>query len=71
MVLHIPHVSTSKYRRKDLKKIIKEPCRYKRLEIVEGHLMPDHVHLLIEIPLKMSVSSFMGYLKDCMCRQKD
>ena len=64
MVLHIPHVSTPKYRRKDLKKIIKEPCRYKGVEIVEGHFMPDHVHLLLEIPLKLSVSSFMGYLKD-------
>lgn len=63
MVLHIPHVLTPKYRRKDLKEIIKEPCRYKEVEIVEGHLMPDHVHLLLEIPLKLSVSSFMGYLK--------
>ena len=61
MVLHIPHVSTPKYRRKDLKKIIKEPCRYKGVEIVEGHFMPDHVHLLLEIPLKLSVSSFMMF----------
>ena len=33
------------------------------MEIVEGHLMPDHVHLLLEIPPKLSISSFMGYLK--------
>ena len=49
--------------RKDLKEIIKELCRYKGVEIVEGHLMPDHVHLLLEIPPKLSVSSFMEYLK--------
>lgn len=34
-----------------------------RGEILEGHMMPDHVHLLLSIPPKMSVSSFMGYLK--------
>ena len=30
---------------------------------MEGHLMPDHVHLVVSIPPKVSVSSFMGYLK--------
>ena len=35
------------------------PC----VEIIEGHLMPDHVHMLVSIPPKISVSSFMGYLK--------
>ena len=38
-------------------------CAYKGVEIIEGHLMPDHVHMLVSIPPKMSVSSFMGYLK--------
>ena len=33
------------------------------MEIIEGHLMPDHIHMLVSIPPKMSVSSFMGYLK--------
>ena len=33
------------------------------MEIIEGHLMPDHVHMLVSIPPKISVSSFMGYLK--------
>ena len=37
-------------------------CRYKGVEIIEGHLMSDHVHMLVMIP-KLSVSSFMGYLK--------
>ena len=36
---------------------------YKGVDILEGHLMPDHVHLLVSIPPKISVSSFMGYLK--------
>ena len=60
-----------KYRRKaiygqyraDLQEIMRQLCKYKGVEILEGHLMPDHVHLLLSIPPKMSVSSFMGYLK--------
>ena len=38
-------------------------CNYKGVEIVEGHLMPDHVHMLVSIPPKYSVSQFLGYLK--------
>ena len=38
-------------------------CSYKGVEIIEGHLMPDHVHMLVSIPPRISVSSFMGYLK--------
>ncbi|VZH35425.1 transposase (fragment) [Desulfovibrio sp. 86] len=38
-------------------------CKYKGVEILEGHLMPDHIHMLVSIPPKISVSSFMGYLK--------
>lgn len=64
-------VFTSKYRRKiiynqyraSIQEIIKRLCKYKGVEILEGHMMPDHVHLLLSIPPKMSVSSFMGYLK--------
>ena len=64
-------VFVPKYRRKiiynqyrtDLQEIIRTLCKYKGVEILEGHMMPDHVHLLISIPPKMSVSSFMGYLK--------
>lgn len=60
-----------KYRRKiiynqlrgDISKYISTLCKYKGVEIIEGHMMPDHVHLLLSIPPKMSVSSFMGYLK--------
>lgn len=38
-------------------------CKYKGVEIIEGHMMPDHVHMLVAIPPRISVSSFMGYLK--------
>jgi len=33
------------------------------VEIIEGHLMPDHIHMLVSIPPKYSISQFMGYLK--------
>ena len=49
--------------RKSLQDIIRTLCRYKGVEIIEGHMMPDHVHLVLSIPPKISVSSFMGYLK--------
>ena len=64
-------VFTPKYRRKviynqykeDIRDIIKQLCGYKGVEIIEGHLMPDHIHMLVSIPPKISVSSFRGYLK--------
>ena len=43
-------------------KLFKLYCR-KGVEIIEGHLMPDHVHILVSISPKISVFSFMGYLK--------
>lgn len=49
--------------RTDIRGYIQDLCRWKGVEIVEGHLMPDHVHLLLSIPPKMNISSFMGYLK--------
>ena len=64
-------IFTPKYRRKiiynkyreSIRDILKSLCSYKGIEILEGHLMPDHVHLLLSIPPKYSVSSVMGYLK--------
>ena len=72
-------VFTPKYRRKviynqykesirdilkeSIRDILKQLCAYKGVEILEGHLMPDHVHMLVSIPPKLSVSQFMGYLK--------
>lgn len=49
--------------RKDIQKYIKDLCKWKGVEIIEGHMMADHIHLLVDIPPKISVSSFMGYLK--------
>ena len=49
--------------RKDIMNIIKELCRWRGVEIIEGEMAIDHVHLLLMIPPKMSVSGFMGYLK--------
>ena len=49
--------------RKDIGEILKELCKYKGVEIIEGHMMPDHIHMLVSIPPKYSVSSVMGYLK--------
>ena len=49
--------------RKDLGTIIGQPCQWKGVETMEGHLMPDHVHMLAGIPPKIGVSSFMGCLK--------
>ena len=49
--------------RKQIQEYIKDLCKWKGIEIIEGHMMPDHVHLLLEIPPKMSISYFMGYLK--------
>lgn len=64
-------VFTPKYRRKiiynqyrnSIGKILRQLCSYRGVEILEGHLMPDHVHMLVSIPPKLSVSQFMGYLK--------
>lgn len=65
-------VFTPKYRRKviynqykeDIRDIIKTLCKYKGVEITEGHLMPDHIHMLVSIPPKYSISQFMRYLKE-------
>ncbi len=44
-------------------RIFRKLCQYKGMEIIEGHLMPDHVRMLPAIPPKYSVSSVMGYLR--------
>ena len=60
-----------KYRRKiiygqikaDLREIIRVLCKYKHVEIIEGAICADHVHLCLSISPKMSIGDFMGYLK--------
>ncbi len=64
-------VFAPKYRRQaiyreikvDIGKILRKLCEQKGVEIIEAELCPDHVHMLVSIPLKYSVSQIMGYLK--------
>lgn len=64
-------VFTPKYRRRvffgekryEIGKILRELCRWKGVNLLEAEACPDHIHMLVEIPPKMSVSNFMGFLK--------
>ena len=64
-------VFVPKYRRKvfyvdkrlEIGAILRELCKWKGVNIIEAEVCPDHVHMLLEIPRKMSISSFMGFLK--------
>ena len=49
--------------RKIIGGLIKEICTRYGVEVVEGHVMPDHVHMCLELPPKYSVSEFIGKLK--------
>ena len=49
--------------RKDLGAVFRELARQKECRIEEGHLRPDHVHMLVSIPPKYSVAAIVGYLK--------
>ncbi len=60
-----------KYRRKvfieekrlEIREILRTLCQWKGVEVIEGVICPDHIHMLVSIPPKMSVAGFMGYLK--------
>ena len=64
-------VFAPKYRRQaiygqikvEIGKILRTLCRQKGVEIIEAELCPDHIHMLVSIPPKMSVAAFIGYLK--------
>ncbi|MDA3847503.1 MAG: IS200/IS605 family transposase [Vallitaleaceae bacterium] len=64
-------VFAPKYRRQviygkikvDLGQILRKLCDHKGVEILEANACSDHIHMLVSIPPKISVSSFMGYLK--------
>ena len=64
-------VFAPKYRRQviygkikgEIGQIIRKLCEWKGIEIIEAEACPDHIHMLVSIPPKISVSSFMGYLK--------
>ena len=64
-------VFAPKYRRqviygqlyKEIGAILRSLCEWKNVNIVEAEMCKDHVHMLVEIPPKMSVSGFVGFLK--------
>ena len=64
-------VFAPKYRRKafyggrrlEIGSILRELCKRKEIPIIEAEVCPDHIHMLLEIPPKYSVSQIMGYLK--------
>ncbi|MDL2254544.1 IS200/IS605 family transposase [Ruminococcaceae bacterium OttesenSCG-928-I18] len=64
-------VFAPKYRRKiiygelkvEIGKILRELCEWKQITIIEAEVCPDHIHMFLEIPPKMSVSSVVGFLK--------
>jgi putative transposase len=64
-------VFAPKYRRQiiygkiktDIGVILRKLCARKGVEIIEASACPDHIHMLVSIPPKISVSQFMGYLK--------
>ena len=66
-------VFAPKYRRKvfyeekrlEIGAILRELCRWKGVENIEAEVCPDHIHMLLAIPPKISVSGFMGYLNFC------
>lgn len=49
--------------KQDIGAILKNLCERKRVEIIEANACIDHIHMLISVPPKISISSFMGYLK--------
>lgn len=70
-------VFAPKYRRKvfygekryEIGKLLRTLCKWKGVNVLEAEACPDHIHMLVEIPPKISVSGFMGYLKGkAVCR---
>ena len=49
--------------KKDLVEIIKKLCEMKGVQLIEGKVCVDHIHMYVAIPPKLSVSDFMSYLK--------
>ena len=49
--------------KKDLVAIIKKLCEMKQVDLIDGRVCKDHIHMYVAIPPKISVSEFMSYLK--------
>lgn len=52
-----------KENKKEIGRILRQLCDWKQVKIIEAEICPDHIHMLVEIPPKMSVSGFVGFLK--------
>ena len=50
--------------KKDIGEILRKLCAQKGVEIIEAEAWPDHIHMLVSIPPHLSVSQFVGYLKE-------
>ena len=50
-------------KRKEIGAILRSLCEWKQVEIIEAEVCPDHIHMLVKIPPKLSVASFVGFLK--------
>ena len=59
----IPRKVFYEEKRLEIREILRTLCRWKGVELIEGEICPDHIHMLVSIPPKMSVAGFMGYLK--------
>ena len=49
--------------RRGIGQILRDLCRQKNIELVEGKAMPDHIHMLLSVPPRYSVAMTIGYLK--------
>jgi len=49
--------------RKYLGEILREPARQKECQVIEDHLIPDHVHMFVSIPPKYAVPQIIGFIK--------
>ena len=49
--------------KKHVGEVIREVCRQRGIELVEGHLMPDHIHMCVSIPPKHRVAFAIGFIK--------
>ena len=50
-------------KRKEIGAILRSLCEWRQVEIIEAEVCPDHIHMLVKIPPKLSVASFVGFLK--------
>ena len=48
-------------KKNEIGKILRKLCEWKGVNMIEVEICPDHVHMLVEIPPKISISGFMGY----------